>query len=190
VKTPLYALTFVIAFIAVTGILMEMNNQYNNIFKFDFSPTVEVDSTALKQDKLNKAKADSLANKQDSLSVASSDSLGVKMDSTGNTENTKNVVNKNETVKPAVNRTEQGLTYKQLTQNINKLKQGDSTYTKWKKATIKIYESMDSKKIAKIILSLTDNEARELIYSMKKKKAAEILSYLTPDDVKRLTRLQ
>ncbi|RJP65575.1 MAG: hypothetical protein C4539_13025 [Ignavibacteriales bacterium] len=189
-KTPLYALTFIIAFIAVTGILMEMNNQYNNIFKFDFSTSVKVDSTALKPNKLNKVKADSLAKKVDLLSVASSDSLGVKKDSTGSTENTKNVVNKNETVKPALSGTGPRSTSTQLTQNISKLKQGDSTYTKWKKATIKIYESMDSKTIAKIILSMTDNEARELIYSMKKKKAAEILSYLTTDDVKRLTRLQ
>jgi flagellar motility protein MotE (MotC chaperone) len=190
VKTPLYALTFLIAFIAVTGIIMEMNNQYNNIFSFDFSPRKEIDSTAIKQNKLNKAKADSLANKGDSLIVASSDSIGVKVDSVKNVAKINNPVKKNEAVKPAVSGTVQGLTSTPLTQNTSKLKQGDSTYTKWKKATIKIYESMDSKKIAKIILGLTDNEARELIYSMKKKKAAEILSYLTPDDVKRLTRLQ
>ncbi len=189
-KTPLYALTFIIAFIAVTGIIIEMNNQYNNIFKFDFTPRSAVDSSAIKQNKLNKAKADSLANKGDSLKIASSDSLGIKVDSVGKADNKNIPVKKTEVTKPVVLSAGANLANTQVTPFINKSKQSDSTYTKWKKATIKLYESMDSKKIAKIILSLTDNEARELIYSMKKKKAAEILSFLNPDDVKRLTRLQ
>lgn len=186
-KTPLYALTFVIAFIAVTGILIVSNDHYNNIFKFDFRPRAVVDSAMAKEKKLAKAKADSLAHKGDSLHVAQSDSLS-KADSSTASGYTAPVPDIDLRANTAT--TTSGTTNSQMSQNIKKLVKADSSYFKWKKATIKLYESMDSKKLAKIILSLTDNEARELIYSMKKKKAAEILSYLNPDDIKRLTRLQ
>jgi len=191
VRTPLYILTFLIAFFAVTGILIVSNDQYNNIFKFDFTPRSAVDTSTVKQKIPEKTKVDSLVNKEDSLNIVSKDSLATGIDSSANSDKTNNLTAKPEiNNKPVINKEALAISNTQLTQNVNKSKQVDSTYAKWKKATIKIYESMDSKKIAKIILSLTDNEARELIYSMKKKKAAEILSYLNPDEVKRLTRLQ
>lgn len=191
-RTPLYILTFLIAFFAVTGILIVLNDQYNNIFKFDFTPRSAVDTSMVKQKIPEKTKVDSLVNKEDSLNIVSKDSLVTGIDSSANSIKTNNLTAKPEinNKPPVLNKEASAISNTQLTQNVNKSKQGDSTYAKWKKATIKIYESMDSKKIAKIILSLTDNEARELIYSMKKKKAAEILSYLNPDEVKRLTRLQ
>ncbi len=66
--------------------------------------------------------------------------------------------------------------------------QKDSAYTAWVKSTVKLYESMDSKKAAKLIQNFSDSEARDLIYSMKKKKAAEILSNLSVEKVTILTR--
>jgi flagellar motility protein MotE (MotC chaperone) len=47
---------------------------------------------------------------------------------------------------------------------------------------------MDSKIVAKLILNLSDDTARDLIYSMKKRKAAEVLSNLSPEIAIRLTR--
>ena len=64
----------------------------------------------------------------------------------------------------------------------------DSSYSKWLKTTVKMYETMDSKKAAILIENYSDNEARDLIYSMKNKKAAEILSNLDTERVLRLTR--
>ncbi|NOX17049.1 MAG: hypothetical protein GXO87_02055 [Chlorobi bacterium] len=68
------------------------------------------------------------------------------------------------------------------------IRQKDSSYTAWLKATVKLYESMDSKQAAKLIRNFSDSEARDLIYSMKKKKAAEILSNLSAEKVTILTR--
>lgn len=64
----------------------------------------------------------------------------------------------------------------------------DSSYIKWTKNTAAIYESMDSKKAAKIIQNYSDNIARDIIYAMKKKKAAEILAELTPEVANKITK--
>jgi len=208
-KIPLYILTFLVVFIAVTGLLIVANDQYNNIFKFDFSPRTYIDSTTTKQKNLAKdaAKEDTLKNVVDSLNVAVADSVITNADSTKKiNEKSKELtarvsnkpskigkIEKKATIQSNVNQAAVNKLNTQQVQNQQNIltsKMPDSTYNKWKKATVKIYESMDPKKIAKIITSLSDNEAREIIYSMKKKKAAEILSYLNPDEVKRLTRLQ
>jgi flagellar motility protein MotE (MotC chaperone) len=49
---------------------------------------------------------------------------------------------------------------------------------------------MDAKKAAKIILTYSDNIAKDIVYSMKKKKAAEILAQLNPETVNRITRVK
>jgi len=64
----------------------------------------------------------------------------------------------------------------------------DSSYIKWTKNTAAIYETMDSKKAAKIIQNYSDNIARDIIYAMKKKKAAEILAELSPDVANKITK--
>ncbi|MCB0753009.1 MAG: hypothetical protein KDC52_16170, partial [Ignavibacteriae bacterium] len=66
----------------------------------------------------------------------------------------------------------------------------DEKYAEWLKNTIKLYEAMESTKAAQFIKAMPENEARDLIYSMKKKKAAEVLSYLSAETVNRLTRAQ
>jgi flagellar motility protein MotE (MotC chaperone) len=62
----------------------------------------------------------------------------------------------------------------------------DSIYQDWLKQTIKLYENMDTKKVAKIIQGYSDNIARDLILKMKKKKAAEILAEFKPEYVVRI----
>jgi len=72
----------------------------------------------------------------------------------------------------------------------NTIQRRDSTYKSWLKKTVALYEAMDSKKVAKIILTYSDNIAKDIVYAMKKKKAAEILSQLTPETVNRITRVK
>jgi flagellar motility protein MotE (MotC chaperone) len=66
----------------------------------------------------------------------------------------------------------------------------DSTYKTWLKKTVTLYEAMDSRKAAKIILTYSDNIAKDIVYSMKKKKAAEILGQFSPEIVNRITRVK
>jgi len=76
------------------------------------------------------------------------------------------------------------------TQKVNTQIKKDSTYNSWMKNSIKLYESMDTKKAAKIIQGYSDNIAREILFSMKKKKAAEIISELKPEAATRIMNLQ
>jgi len=73
---------------------------------------------------------------------------------------------------------------KTLAEN-NKAKQ-DSSYVEWIKNTVKLYESMETQKAAKIILGYSDNIARDILLKMKKKKAAEILAEFKPEIATRI----
>lgn len=75
-------------------------------------------------------------------------------------------------------------------ENLKKQLESKNTaeHEKWLKSTIKLYEAMETNKAGKLLSALPENEAREIIYSMKNKKAAAILSSLSTDIVKRLTR--
>jgi len=66
----------------------------------------------------------------------------------------------------------------------------DSAYFEWKKQTASLYEMMEPKKAAKIIQNFSDNVARDILYTMKKKKAAEILAQLNPETANRFTKAQ
>jgi flagellar motility protein MotE (MotC chaperone) len=62
----------------------------------------------------------------------------------------------------------------------------DSVYQIWVRKTVKLYESMDSRKAAKIILGYSDNIARDLLLTMKKKKAADIIAEFKPEVATRI----
>jgi len=162
----LYILIFVLLFIGVTALILTANDKYENIFKFDFSPKkiVAVQDTT-KQD-TTKIQLDSTI--QDDLKLDSLKKAAL-VDTLKEGE-------KNNTSE------EEFATEKDFT--------SDSAYIKWKKETVKLYESMDSKKVAKIFENLSDDVARDLIYSMKKKKAAEILSNVSQELAIRLTRVK
>ena len=66
----------------------------------------------------------------------------------------------------------------------------DSAYFEWKKQTASLYEMMEPKKAAKINQNFSDNVARDILYTMKKKKAAEILAQLNPETANRFTKAQ
>jgi flagellar motility protein MotE (MotC chaperone) len=197
----LYAASFLAVFLIVTGGVMYVNTVFKNIFAFDFSPVnqsvteeheepagvnenVSMDEikkyfdSEFKNQILDSLKLLSPSGKTDTVvqTVLMDSSL---IDSLVNLHKllaakTKAVINKQPTVdiKPVV------------TPVVNK---PDSNYTAWVQKTAGLYESMDSKKAAKIIQNYSDNVARDIIYIMKKKKAAEILAELNPDFAIKIT---
>lgn len=171
-----YGLIFSLLFAIVSAGMIYFNSKYKNIFAFDFSP--RVDELQLKKDltKADSLKVDSL--KADSLKTLS-DTLKTK-----ETE-----VEKKDNLKPQTQTAQNNLSTEvpfriQASENTKAKK--DSIYNEWVKQTVKIYESMDSKKAAKVISNYSDNIARDILLKMKKKKAAEILAELKPEVVTRI----
>jgi flagellar protein FlbB len=183
---------FLLVFVVVTAALIYGNSIFNNIFLFDFSP--------IKYAEVKKKDVPDVKPAADSLAVADTNSTdGAKIDSTSiSLSDSTNVA---DVIEQKVNKTSQ-------TQKINKVAEAvqpskidnsakinqneklsakkDSVYQTWLKETVKLYESMDTKKAAKIIQGYSDNIARDLILKMKKKKAAEILSEFKPEVVIRI----
>ncbi len=186
----IYISTFLLAFILVTGMIFVMNNKYENIFRLDTRDHLVVLAEKIKQDSI-KVVQDSLRLKtvRDSLfKLEYPDSLLSKStgkdDKTG--ESTPNGVSEGpsrESTAPS--------SASIAGPSKEKLKaEKDSLYIRWKRETVKLYEGMEAKQIAKVLPSFADDVARDLIYSMKKKKAAEILTLLSPEMVHKLTRAQ
>lgn len=200
----IYGGAFLAVFLLVTGGLMYTNTMFKNIFAFDFSPVHQTDSGVENKtaDNLNRKNQDEFGQQSgnqrkdqiiDSLKnitqSAKADTIvqTVVMDSSLIdslsrlhkllSEKTNSIVDKQPDVeiKPVVE---------------THTTKPDTNYTTWVKKTAGLFESMDSKKAAKIIQNYSDNVARDIIYLIKKKKAAEILSELSPDFATRITRAQ
>ena len=174
----LYALIFIIAFVATTIGIYTFNNKYANMFEFDF------------RDAAKAAKADSLAIKEDTTLVDLSDSL---IAANVHEEKAKELKKEFKETKVELDETSSELSKKE--KELEFLKQqlevkNNEEHDEWLKSTIKLYEAMETNKAGQLLKTIPENEAREIIYSMKKKKAAEILSNLDTETVKRLTRAQ
>lgn len=177
-NTIVYTLTFVIAFLGTTAAIYMLNDKFANMFAFDFRDAEMVKAQI----------ADSLA-VVDSANIIMSDSLylveNLLEEEKEELENSLNVT------KSELTKAEQELSQKEkkIEQLKNQLEQEKATeHEEWLKSTIKLYEAMETNKAADLLAKLPENEAREIIYSMKNKKAAEILSGLDTETVKRLTR--
>ena len=164
-NTIVYTLTFVIAFLGTTAAIYMLNDKFANMFAFDFRDAEMVKAQI----------ADSLA-VVDSANIIMSDSLylveNLLEEEKEELENSLNVT------KSELTKAEQELSQKEKA----------TEHEEWLKSTIKLYEAMETNKAADLLAKLPENEAREIIYSMKNKKAAEILSGLDTETVKRLTR--
>ncbi|MDP2038831.1 MAG: hypothetical protein Q8L04_15725 [Ignavibacteria bacterium] len=191
----IYGAIFLLAFAIVTGALFFLNTQYKNIFAFDFSPETHLPAKVAKKPidvaKVDSVRTDSTAVLKDSVAIAQ-DSTAITQSVAKATEEVAKEVAKTNiaeakptqqkkaetqtvTENPMVPKTNSKLTAKK-----------DSIYNDWVKQTVKLYEAMDSKKVAKVILGYSDNIARDLILRMRKKKAAEILAEFKPEVVTRL----
>ncbi|MBX2975349.1 MAG: hypothetical protein KF721_04390 [Ignavibacteriaceae bacterium] len=194
-NTLVYLLVFVSAFILVTWGLIFLNNSYQNIFHFDFSPITYPDSTSLVNAKTDpNAKTN---NFRDSALVAAGDSTYLFAEDTVLTEEK----SLNQILLDSLNTLQQLLAEKskspkdlkkqpEKSEPVDFSNKKDSAYNVWVKNTSGLYESMDPKKAAKIISNYSDNVARDILYSMKKKNAAQIIAELSPEIANRILRLR
>ena len=157
----IYIVSFLLAFVFVTGVLIFLNSTYNNIFTFDFSTPVQNVAEIKKPDQNDSTKIqpeDStivnteppiiLSPKVDSTLNKAATSAGLKDSNTVNLAN-KNIANE---VKPALKIpptvSEAPIQVAQAGKNLAKR---DSLYKAWVKNIGKLYETMDTSKAAKII---------------------------------------
>lgn len=177
--TIIYALIFLLAFIGTTYVIYDMNNKYVNMFEFDFRETAALEQAIA--DSLAALEADSLA-AIDSVKVIEEDK-NVKAELETHLASTKSELSKIES--------ELSNKEKEIEHLKSKLEiEHKAEHEKWLKSTVKLYEAMQASKAAEILSKIPNNEAREIIYSMKKKKAAEVLSQLSAETVKRLTKAE
>ena len=173
--TIIYILVFSIAFVGTTAVIYTLNNQYKNIFAFDFSqPSTELnENVALNDTKIDSLQvADTLISQNNEINY---DTLYENL----NKANLELSKIKEELLKRD----------KEITLLKEKIKdKNDAEYDKWLKSTIKLYEEMQPGRAAKLIATLPEDNARDIIYSIKTKKAAEILSSLDTEIVKKLTK--
>lgn len=205
----LNTLPFVFAFLVVTGVIIYLNGQFNNIFQFDFSPRNQT-SHQLK-DSLNVNKKTELTSKEneqkqvpDSLEVTESSADTVvtadlseqsrisepeikpDLKELSKKELEKQLEKKPE---PELNKIEPKFASNEINQsNESQRQKQDSSYTNWLKKVSKLLEQMEPSKASKIIQNYSDNVARDIIYSMNKKSAAKIVSELSPEVAQRIIR--
>ena len=192
-----YIIVFSMTFLGVTGVLIFLNTQFTNVFKFDFSKPRIKNERTIKLAKKDYSQVEDFLKGEFKQEVI--DSLK-KIYVTTKTDTVYKVVLKDPTLQESltdakVNFTKMAEEIKQKDEKIETLKEDltskkDSVYKAWLKNTVKLFEAMDSKKAAKIITNYSDNVAKDIIYSMKKKKAAEILAQLAPQTVIQLTGKQ
>lgn len=181
-----YGLIFILLFAIVSAGMIYFNSKYKNIFAFDFSPRINEE-----QFKNDLAKDDSLKADTSKANSLKLDSTKIVTDSSKINNVNKNVVAetssqlKNVSQIKEVNIASSDVPFRLPTNDKTKAKK-DSIYNEWVKQTVKLYESMDSKKAAKVIVNYSDNIARDILLKMKKKKAAEILAELKPEVVSRI----
>lgn len=200
---------FVFAFIVVTGVIIYLNGQFNNIFKFDFTPRNQIHNAHKNSTRLNTQKDIISADKK----------VEAKNDSIGNTELAKDsVVNADLTEQKVFPESEiksniKNISKKELDKQLEKKPQAelnkvepkfvsnevnqsndsrqqkqDSSYTNWLKKVSRLLEQMEPSKASKIIQNYSDNVARDIIYTMNKKSAAKIISELSPEIAQRIIR--
>lgn len=173
----IYILTFTIVFLGVTVGVFILNQKYNNIFALDFSPP---------QSMLRNTAASTLA-AGDSLTVTTADSLAVAEQKSDSLQNEiRKLQGELQTAKAQIEQRDTRI--EQFKKRL--VTKHDSSYQAWLNSTKKLYETMSSSKAAKLLSQISDNQARDLLYSMNQKKAAAILQNLTIDKVKKLTRLR
>ncbi|MFN3872128.1 MAG: magnesium transporter MgtE N-terminal domain-containing protein [Ignavibacterium sp.] len=205
----LNTLPFVFAFIVVTGVIIYLNGQFNNIFQFDFTPKNQVyseqkDSTQLEQTKEIKASDKRVEAKNDSslISEFSTDSIvnanlsEEKIIPETDIKSEIKEISKKELEKqldkkpePELNKIEPKFASNQTNQsNEPQQQKQDSSYSNWLKKVSKLLEQMEPSKASKIIQNYSDNVARDIIYTMNKKSAAKIVSELSPEIAQRIIR--
>ncbi|MGK9477054.1 MotE family protein [Melioribacter sp. OK-6-Me] len=192
-------ISFILAFIVVTVLMIYGATNYRNIFAFDFTPVSELKAAQAKAAKNTatekKEKFNPMNNKEEKKSYDFSDN-GAYDTMTVSLENSSSLIDSINVLLAEIRKlkTEK----EKLLENQKTIKdeknfevpKDQQKYKEWIKNTVKLYEAMDTKKAAKIIENYSDNIARDIIFSMKKKKAAEIIAELKPEIANRIISLQ
>lgn len=186
-----YILAFVITFALVTGGMIFLNNQYENIFAFDFSPPKPVlPAKNEKKDSANVAGVMNEKNIQQQINQKLENANPAAEEQPEENISASKII---ATAKPVKIEPEH-ISKKDIQQSqarkANVRGIVDSNYIKWKYEVVKLYEAMDSKKAAKILEKFSDNVARDVLFAMKKKKAAEVISELNPETASRLIKVK
>lgn len=192
----IYILIFVGAFILTTAVLIYLNTQFNNIFKFDFSSpeqTTALDSLSASTNKNLKDISDTTKSfvpeikEKTDVVIPNDERLTDQIANNTKLEDSLSILLKviDEMKSKETNPEEQAENTK--TEEIPENEKAG--YEDWLIKTSKLYASMDSKKAAKIIQNYSDNIARDILYSMNKKKAAEILAEFKPELATRIMSL-
>lgn len=191
----LYLLICLIVFIGVTNVIVYFSERYENIFALDFSPkksllqyniSVSEDSVKTVMQTLNREEVfrewgkEAAKPSQDTTVAENTNVANLEQNQTNTTGIDTSQAQKNRTSGPDSLQAVSGKGFNPK----------DREYIAWREKTIQLYETMDAKKVAQVIQSFSDNIARDLIYSMKKKKAAKVLSFMDPEVVVRLTKVQ
>lgn len=205
----LNTLPFIFAFLVVTGVIIYLNGQYNNIFQLDFSPRNQISQQRNNSHKVSENK--NLPTKDDEQKQVS-DSLSLP-ESTSDTVFTASLMEQKKISEKEIRPDLKELSKKELENqlekkpnpefeelepkfasnnsdqfNSSKLQKQDSSYTNWLKKVSKLLEQMEPSKASKIIQNYSDNVARDIIYTMNKKSAAKIVSELSPEIAQRIIR--
>jgi flagellar motility protein MotE (MotC chaperone) len=194
----IYIVSFLLAFVLVSGMIIYLNSMYSNIFAFEFvpinsqsniteekpansaqnslpNPNVQVNPISSLQQDTSKKNVDS--SKIKTVSITPSDTAAIAKVQHSIDEQKKRDIERNFQLR------EDSL--KLIAESKLNAKK-DSVYQIWVRKTVKLYESMDSRKAAKIILGYSDNIARDLLLTMKKKKAADIIAEFKPEVATRI----
>ena len=192
----IYISAFIGAFLIVTAILIFLNSQFNNIFKFDFSSPQQASLQDSLSTSINKSKpliADTttakLTQMQEKKDVKIPDDSRLTEEIANNTkleDSLSTLLKVIDELKNKESKPEEEVTDTKTREAAENEK---ADYEDWLKKTSKLYGSMDSKKAAKIIQNYSDNIARDILYSMNKKKAAEILAEFKPELATRILSL-
>lgn len=182
------------AFATVTLGIIELNNNYQNIFAMDFTEAKSdgINVTLIKT--ADSAKITTLKEYfKEELKEEFLDSIKASMHPAYDTVY-QDVV-KDESLLDTINYLKKKLKEIQNNEPLveNAINPGSSggggeVGEEWVKTTAKLLESMVPVQAAKVLSQYSDNEARNVIYKMKNKKAAEILSLLNPEYVNRITK--
>ena len=198
----LYGGPFLFAFILVTGAIIYLNSNYENIFTFNFNPKTNInfnsDSSKTKFPKKNEIKKTN-QNKPIEKNPVLTSSLQTEKQ-VKKIEEPKDTLKKQETNLEAEIQDSIGsdLTAEkndvsessENTIGVEEKLEKEEEYSEWLKKVTAIYESLEPGKAAKIIQTYSDNVARDILYNMRKKNAAKIVAELSPETTNRIFRFE
>lgn len=163
-KPLAYTFVFTVAFIATTGSIIFLNNMFQNIFMMDLTfakPRVRIVKVDSNNKIIKKGEIVDSTKTEDLVEVSNLEIPEVKrvLDSLKN-------AHKRE-IRIVSNKFEnKNKEFENLKKQLKEEKEKE--YTDWIAKTGKLYESMDSKRVAQLIAEYSDDVAKDLLGTMKK----------------------